>query len=102
MFVSKNKSLNSSIDRNIAELDISIDLNIAKSTLSIKSSEDARFSSDSNDLYNAFLISLTSDLSIRVSTSQIIKFVESIAETISKIVRSLSRDSSLSDRFSLN
>ena len=102
LFVSKNESLNSFIDRDIVKLDVSINLNIAKSTLSMKSSENAKFSSDSSDLYNAFSMLSTSDSSTRVSTSQIIEFVKSVAETISKIVRSFSRDSSLSDRFSLN
>ena len=102
LFVSKNESFNSSIDRDIIKLDVSIDLNIAKNTLSMKSSENARFSFDSSDLYNTFSMSSTSDSSIRVSTSQIIEFVKSVVETISKIVRSLSRDSFSSDRFFLN
>ena len=102
MFISKNESLNSSIDRDVAKLDISIDLNIAKSILSMKSQEDARFSRDLSDFYKAFLSSTASDSSILISTSQIIVSRESVAESISKIVRSFSRDSSLSDRFLLN
>ena len=102
LFISKNESFNSFVDRDVAKFDVSADLNIAKSTLSIKSSKNARFSFDSNDLYNAFLISSTSDSLTRVSTSQIIKLVKNVAKTISKIVRFFSRDFFSSDRFSLN
>ena len=36
LFLSKNDSLSSSVDRDVAKLDISADLNIAKSAFSIK------------------------------------------------------------------